>query len=66
MVTDCFMSGVTKIDENLLPLIDHATERIKDTIGLQKYRSRRAFVDEAVKELLLREGVVLEAQEVPA
>jgi hypothetical protein len=60
MVTDRKMGATTKIDENLIPLINKAIPKVKDQFGLQKYKNKKDFVDAAVKELLLRESIVVE------
>ena len=41
-----------RIDAELLPPVDKAVEGIKDEFGIQKYPSRRALIDAAVKDFL--------------
>jgi hypothetical protein len=54
------MSKPTRIDENLLPLVDKAIKVVKDDLGLKKYNNRTEFISEAVKEHLLKMSIVAE------
>ena len=52
------MSGVVRISEELLPLIDNLIENTpKDDFGIPKYKTRVDVVDDAIKELLKKYGV---------
>lgn len=47
-------STVVRIDKNLITAIDKAVEEITDQYGSKKFRNRREFIDEAVKDALNR------------
>lgn len=52
------MSGLVRISEELLPLIDDLIKMVpKDEFGIPKYKTRIEVINDAVKELLKKYGV---------
>ena len=51
------MSSTVRIENVLLPLVDDAVEKVTDDFGAKRYRCRKDFVDDAVKERLREFGL---------
>jgi len=62
------LSGLVRISDELIPLIDKVIDTSIDEFGIKKFKSRKDLIDEAVKEFLkLNASKILETHlmEVP-